>query len=149
MTRHVIGVRPSVAVVTVVEVIAVGALILMPLWWAIGSVAATALALSVTVHGSTAPGWVGTLWRWRAARRTPPTVPPAVDITGEGIVRHPFHADGIEMSREHDRRRISRSDSGDEVRPVGSGVGKLDGKTPIRQDVTEGECNVALAGSIS
>jgi len=86
MSRHVIGVRPSVAVVTVVEVIAVGALILMPLWWAIGSVAATALALSVTVHGSTAPGWVGTLWRWRAARRTPPTVPPAVDITAGDTV---------------------------------------------------------------
>jgi hypothetical protein len=61
-------------------------------------------------------------------------------------MRHPFHAYSVEMSCEHYCRRIGRSDSSDQVRPVG--LAYVDRKTPLFEDPPQGESDIALAGTV-
>jgi type VII secretion protein EccE len=83
---RVVSVRPTIAAVIAVEVIALATLVVFPpgraTWWPAAGVAVAAiLALLVTVHRRSAVGWSVAAVRWmRRRRRGPVPVPPAVDI---------------------------------------------------------------------
>lgn len=69
--------------------------------------------------------------------RTAPVDAPVLHIAFEGLVRHPFDADRIEMSREQERVFARGSDARDEIGSAWRGFLKLDLEAPVREDAGE------------
>lgn len=86
MRARSVALRPTVAAVIGVQVVALAALVVFPparaSWWpAIGIAVAAAVALLVTVRRRSAVGWLIALVRWlRRRRRGPVKTPASVDI---------------------------------------------------------------------
>lgn len=92
MKARLLGVRPVIPAVIAVEVVALSALLTLPMpWWSVTAVAA--LVVLVTVRRRTPLGWVLALFAWRRRRRRVPLpVGAAVEVA------HGAHLYGVRIA---------------------------------------------------
>jgi hypothetical protein len=58
-------------------------------------------------------------------------------VSVEWRMRHPVDSNGIEMSREQERRSIRATGPGNDIGPIGSGILQLDLEAPPFQNTRE------------